>query len=294
MKTIKKLSFIFIATILISLQITQIISPYQVSSSESYDYKVKRSLINLHIGNEHYSGNAFKVGLKQYKPTKIITAAVTSLGGDNVLWTLSCESQSDSKLADWNLVDEVALSSLLINPMYTIEDFLLEPELADYGLGLLFYPFVGTQRTIDFFKAFENETQFQFSFFVPKVYDANYNASYQEIDTLVLFELIFTGVINETSISPQYTLTFTHQCQFVYDISIGVLYGSHILSSGSGLFQEQEVDYTFESYIELIDYSLPKLIFGDSTVIWWIYLLCALGGVSLISIPVILIIRRKK
>jgi len=129
-----------------------VISPYNIPTNQLYEYDVKKAEVYVKLDDSSYSGKGFKINDINFNQRTTIQAFVNSLGGDNVLWTLTSGEASLAKLADWNLVDESSLSSIILNPFSIIQNFLSNPMLTTVGLGLIFYPFLGTNRTIDFFK----------------------------------------------------------------------------------------------------------------------------------------------
>ncbi|HUT82762.1 MAG TPA: choice-of-anchor S family protein [Candidatus Bathyarchaeia archaeon] len=290
MKKILILSIIFFLLV----NIYPVLSPYNVAPNQTYEYDVKKAILSIKLCGDSYSGKGFKVNEIKFNQRSIIQAHVVSLGGDNVLWTLSCGGESESKLADWNLVDESSLSYTILNPISIIDDFLINPLLANDGLGLIFYPFLGTIRTMEFFKALNNKTQFIYSFFITKVDQPKFETYYEENGQLVIFESLITGKLKQNFTSPTYDISFSHHYQAVYNISIGLLQGSRVISEGSGLYMNKSVNYNFESQIELTDYNLPNLQFSINNFPqkWW--LVGISSGIVIIGVSLIIIRYRKK
>lgn len=292
LEKLKKISIIPFSLLLL-LIINQVISPYSVTPNKTYEYDVKKAEVFVKLDDKSYSGKGFKINDIRFNQRTTIQAFVNSLGGDNVLWTLSSGEESLAKLADWNLVDESSLSNIILNPFSIIQNFLSNPALVTEGLGLIFYPFLGTNRTIEFFKDLKNQTHYQYSFFIPKVDNVQYEAFYEEIGQMIIFESLVSGKLNQNLSSPEFNMLFTHHSQFVYDISIGLLQGSRFLSEGSGIFENKTAEFSFESHIELKKYNLPKLRLtnNNSQLRWW---LIGISGSLVLIVIVFIIVRYKK
>lgn len=271
-----------------------VLSPYNIAPNQTYEYDVKKAKVSLKLDGDFFSGKGFKVNEVKFNQRSIIQAHVVSLGGDNVLWTLSCGDESESKLADWNLVDESSLSYNILNPISIIEDFLINPLLADSGLGLIFYPFLGTIRTMEFFKTLNNKTQVIYNFFITKIDQPKFETYYKENGQLVIFESLISGKLKQNLTSPTYDISFSHQYQAVYNISIGLLHGSRFISEGSGLYMNKSVNYSFESQLELRDYNLPNLQFSINNSPWKWWLVGISGAMIIIGVSLIIIHYRKK
>jgi len=280
--------------LLLFLVIQNVISPYNVTPNQSFDYDVKKAEVYVKLDGNSNSGKGYIINDVHFNQKTSIQATVDSLGGDNVLWTLTSNDESLVKLADWNLVDESTLSSIILNPFSIIQSFLSNPTLATDGLGLIFYPFLGTNRTIQFFKDLKNQTHYQYVFFESKIDDFLFDAFYEENDELIIFESLITGNLNQNTTTPEFTLIFKHQSQLVYDVSIGVLYGSRFYSEGSGVFENKTAEFRFESHIELSGYNLPKPNFVNYTSpIRWI-IIGVSGSIILIVLSVLIIRFRKR
>ncbi|NHK29826.1 MAG: hypothetical protein FK730_00645 [Asgard group archaeon] len=279
--------------ILLFLAVNQVTGPYNISPNQTFEYEVKKAEVYVNLDGNSYSGKGFKINDVKFNQRTTIQATVDSLGGDNVLWTLSSGDEATSKLADWNLVDESSLSKNILNPFNIIQNFLTNPSLATEGLGLIFYPFLGTNRTIEFFKDLKNETHYQYSFFIPKVDEVQFEAYYEENEQLDVFESIISGRLNQNISSPLFNMTFIHQSQLVYDTSIGLLYGSKFQSEGIGIFMNKTAAYSFESHIELKNYNLPRLKLSISSFPqkWW---LIGISGSFIVIIIIIFFIRNKR
>jgi len=276
------------------VNIYPVLSPYNIATNQTYEYDMKKAKVSLKLDGDSYSGKGFKVNEIKFNQRSIIQAQVVSLGGDNVLWTLSCGDESESKLADWNLVDESSLSYNILNPISIIEDFLINPLLANDGLGLIFYPFLGTIRTMEFFKTLNNKTQVIYTFFITKIDQPKFETYYEENGQLVIFESLISGKLKQNLTSPKYDISFSHHYQAVYNISIGLLHGSRFISEGSGLYMNKSVNYSFESQLELKDYNLPNLQFSINNFPqkWW--LVGISGAMIIIGVSFIIIHYRKK
>jgi hypothetical protein len=246
------------------LSINFVDAPYQLTPNQSFEFSVRKAVVKVQIGENWYSGKGFKINDVLFNQRTIIQATVDSLGGDNVLWTLSSGDEFASKLADWNLVDESTLSDNILNPISIIQDFLENPSLVTNGLGLIFYPFLGTNRTITYFEALGNETHYKYLFFITKISNVEYETHYNKENQLLTFESAISGNFNQNISSPYFNITFTHHSQLVYDISIGLLYGSRFYSEGEGIFLDEQISYSFESHTELENYNLPKSLLGMS------------------------------
>jgi hypothetical protein len=274
------------------LIVNQVVGPYNISPNQEFEYDVKKAEVSLNIDGNSYLGKGFKINDVKFNQRTTILASVDSLGTDNVLWTLTSGDESISQLADWDLVDESTLSKNILNPFNIIQNFLINPTLVGDGLGLIFYPFLGTNRTIEFFKELKNQTHYQYTFFIQKLDEVQFEAYFDESKELNLFESLIIGRLNQESISPTFNMSFLHQSQLVYDTTIGLLYGSKFLSEGSGIFMNKTATYSFESHIELKNYNLPRsnLIVKNKAQIWWVF---GISGSSLI-IVIILFFTRKK
>ncbi|MBK5114219.1 MAG: hypothetical protein KGD59_03530 [Candidatus Heimdallarchaeota archaeon] len=289
----KKISLVSLI-LLLFLTLNNIISPYNIPTNQLYEYDVKKAEVYVKLDDTSYSGKGFEISNINFNQRTTIQAFVNSLGGDNVLWTLTSGEASLAKLADWNLVDESSLSSNILNPFSIIQNFLSNPMLTTVGLGLIFYPFLGTNRTIDFFKDLKNQTHYQYTFFIPKLDNVQYEAFYEEIDQLVIFESLVSGGLNQNLTSPEFNISFKHHSQLVYDISIGLLYGSRFLSEGSGVFENKTVEFSFESHIELKNYNLPKLVLSnDNFLVRWV-LIGSSGSIVVIVITVFFVRYKKR
>lgn len=287
-----KKALIGLSILLLLLGVNMSTSPYNVYPNQMYEYDVKKAEVYMKLDDSSYSGKGFKINDIDFNERTTIQATVNSLGGDNVLWTLSSGDETLAKLADWNLVDESTLSSTILNPFSIIQKFLSNPALTTEGLGLIFYPFLGTNRTIEFFKDLKNQTHYQYTLFIPKIENVQYEAHYEEVGQLIIFESLVSGKLNQNLSLPEFNMSFTHQSQLVYDISIGLLQGSRFLSEGSGTFENKTAVFSFESHIELKKYNLPnlRLTSSNTPVRWW---LIGISGSIVIIVTILLIVRFK-
>lgn len=288
-----KKTLIGLSILLLLLGVNMSTSPYNVSPNQMYEYDIKKAEVFMKLDDSSYSSKGFKINDIDFNERTTIQATVNSLGGDNVLWTLSSGDEALAKLADWNLVDESTLSSIILNPFSIIQNFLSNPALAAEGLGLIFYPFLGTNRTIEFFKDLKNQTHYQYTLFIPKIENVQYEAHYKEIDQMIIFESLVSGKLNQNLSSPEFNMSFKHHSQLVYDISLGLLQGSRFLSEGLGIFENKTAEFSFESHIELKKYNLPKLKLSNisSPLRWW---LIGISGSVVLIVIVLLIVRYKK
>jgi len=228
---------------------------YQVSIGQTFSYDVINAELTISLDDEYFSGNGFELESHFFTQGTSISIEVISFGLDNLIYSITSSSFSENRLADWTFIDENTLSKLLINPMQFIENPLSNISLVTKGLGLYFFPFVKTISINDFFQSFANGTHYQLIFYNPKINDLYFDTKIIEASNLIYFNFVITGVINNTS--PNYTIDFTHESKITYDTSTGVLQGMWFYSEGSGIFDNQSLEYSFESHTEIENYDLP-------------------------------------
>lgn len=245
---------------IISIQIVE--SPYLVIPETRYNYKSIRANIEIDFENQtKLVGKGFTVESTKFNQRTEFSAQVDSLGGDNVLWTLICGDESTSKLADWNLVDESKLSALIMNPLEIVEPFYEGNRRTSDGLGLIFYPFLGTRRTINFFKALDNRTHYQVSFSSGLYENLEFSSFVLETKDVITFESFIIGTQLDNESDYLQNINIEHQTIFTYNKSNGVLLGSRIKSTGYNPNNSEE-KYSFESLIKLDSYSTPCFELG--------------------------------
>jgi len=99
--------------------------------------------------------------------------------------------------SEWTAEDEINFYSLIVYPMLRSQVFLMNPDLASNGLGLIFYPFVDRSIIGTFFDEFVQQTNYQLPMYSTYLTEPSFEAISELLNNVRYFESI--GMIYELS-----------------------------------------------------------------------------------------------
>ena len=266
-------------------------SAYHVTPGNIYPFVMEKIQIDIKIGGSEYTGDGYTLASNHISQGSSASVEVNSNGGTYVGYTITSGAFSQTFNAEWVGEDEHRLESEILSVLWHAQPYLTNPSLLTNLNLLIFYPFVECVYVEDFFEEFVDGTNYALTMLLPHLNSPEFQAVSDINGDIYTFESYFTGNTETSGGSPEYDINFKHQTKFVYDTNIGVLYGMHYLATGKGTFNGQKAEFTVESLIRQLTYSMPDFTLGGFTFNiaedWWI-IAAAGGGLLLIIIIVII------
>ena len=264
---------------------------YHVTPGYVYPFVMEKIQVDIKLGSSEYSGNGYTLGGNHISQGTSAMVEVDSNSGTYVGYTITHGSFSQTFSAEWVAEDEHRLESEILSVLWHAQPYLTMPSLLiDLNL-LIFYPFVECVYVEDFFEEFVDGTNYALTMLLPNINSPEFQATSETNGDIYTFESYFTGNTETSGGSPEYDFNFKHHTKFVYDTNIGVLSGMHYLCTGKGTFNGQRAEFTVESLIRQLTYTMPDFTLGGFSFNiaddWWI-IAAAGGGVLLIIIVVVI------
>lgn len=264
---------------------------YHVTPGYIYPFVMEKIQIDIKLGGIEYTGNGYTLAGNHINQGTSASVEVNSNSGTYVGYTITSGAFSQIFSAEWVGEDEHRLESEILSVLWHVQPYLTTPSLLTNLNLLIFYPFVECVYVEDFFEEFVDGTNYALTMLLPNLNSPEFQAMSETNGDIYTFESYLTGNTETSGGSPEYDINFKHHTKFVYDTNIGVLYGMHYLASGKGTFNGQSAQFTVESLIRQLTYTMPDFTLGgfsfDISQDWWII---AAGGGGLLLIIIIVII----
>ncbi|MHA1156488.1 MAG: choice-of-anchor S family protein, partial [Candidatus Heimdallarchaeota archaeon] len=132
--------------------------------------------------------------------------------------------------------------------------------------------------------------------------DITMDARYTDDGTTFTYEMLVSGVLNNTYTpltSPaipwtDYSDNYEYYCMFAYDKATGVMLGTHLLGSISGVSNVTDYAVTADFHIEKAGYDLPTELLSTNTEEFFGYSIAIAFGSITTLVMIAVYVRRKK